>query len=238
MDARVLSVLEFNKVRDLLERRCTYSVAVELARALEPSDHAPTVRRALALTDEAHALLTAIPDFSVRGARDIRQLVRQARVGIMLTPSQLLEVQDTLGAASGLRRALGRIPEFGARYPGLADVATAVQEFPALAADIGRSIGPRGDVLDSASPDLGRIRQSIRVAHNRLLERLNSLLTSSKYANAIREPIVTMREGRYVIPIKADSRGAAGGIVHDSSASGLTVFVEPGETVELNNRWR
>lgn len=238
MDARVLAILEFDKVLDLLEGRCTYSVAAELALALAPTDHAPTARRALALTDEAKALLGAVPDFSVRGARDIRTSVRGAQIGILLTPPQLLELQDTLGAARNLRAAFRRLPNPDSRYPGLSDVLVAVEEFPALEADIGRTVGGRGEILDTASPELGRIRSALRTAHNRLLERLNSLLTSQKYGNAIREPIITMRDGRYVIPVRADARGAVGGIVHDSSASGVTVFIEPMETVELNNAWR
>jgi DNA mismatch repair protein MutS2 len=238
VDARVLAILEFDKVLDLLEDRCTYSVASELALDLAPSDHAPTARRALALTDEAKALLGSVPDFSVRGARDIREIVRSAQIGTLLNTSQLLEIQDTLGAARNLRRAFRRLIHTEERYPGLSDVIVAVEEFPALEADIGRTVGGRGEILDSASPELGRIRNALRTAHNRLLDRLNGLLTSQKYGNALREPIITMREGRYVIPVRADARGSVGGIVHDSSASGVTVFIEPIETVELNNTWR
>ncbi len=238
MDARVLAILEFDKVLDLLEDRCTYSVASELALDLAPSDHAPTARRALALTDEAKALLGSVPDFSVRGARDIREIVRGAQMGILLNTSQLLEIQDTLGAARNLRRAFRRLIHTEERYPGLSDVIVAVEEFPGLEADIGRTVGGRGEILDTASPELGRIRSALRTAHNRLLERLNGLLTSQKYGNAIREPIITMRDGRYVIPVRADARGMVGGIVHDSSSSGVTVFIEPIETVELNNAWR
>ena len=225
MDARVLAILEFDKVLELLERHCTYSVAAELAFDLEPSDHAPTVRRALALTDEAKALLTAVPDFSVRGARDIRETVRGAQRGVLLNPGQLLEVQDTLGAARTLRAAFRRLPDTGRRYPGLDDLMVMVEEFPILESEIGRAIGPRGEILDTASPDLGRIRSAVRTAHNRLLDRLNGLLTSQKYGNALREPIITMRDGRYVLPVRADARSSVGGIVHDSSASGVTVFV-------------
>lgn len=238
MDARVLAILEFDKVLDLLEDRCTYSVASELALDLAPSDHAPTARRALALTDEAKTLLGSVPDFSVRGARDIREIVRGAQIGILLNTSQLLEIQDTLGAARNLRRAFRRLPNPEGRYPGLSDVIVAVEEFPGLETDIGRTVGGRGEILDTASPELGRIRNALRTAHNRLLDRLNGLLTSQKYGNAIREPIITMRDGRYVIPVRADARGAVGGIVHDSSSSGVTVFIEPLETVELNNAWR
>ena len=238
MDDRVLAVLEFDKVLDLLEQRCTFSVASELALDLIPSDHAPTVRRLLQLTAEARTLLLALPEFSVRGARDIRASIQGATVGVLLTPQQLMEVQDTLGGGRNLRRAFGRIPDHEARYPGLTDILVMIEEFPALEADITRTVGPRGDILDTASPDLGRIRSQIKVAHNRLLDRVNSLLTSGKYGSAIREAIVTMREGRYVIPVRADARATVGGIVHDTSASGQTVFVEPLETVELNNTWR
>ena len=238
MDDRVLAVLEFDKVLDLLEQRCTFSVASELALDLIPSDHAPTVRRLLQLTAEARTLLLALPEFSVRGARDIRASIQGATVGVLLTPQQLMEVQDTLGGGRNLRRAFGRIPDHEARYPGLADILVMIEEFPALEADITRTVGPRGDILDTASPDLGRIRSQIKVAHNRLLDRVNGLLTSGKYGSAIREALVTMREGRYVIPVRADARATVGGIVHDTSASGQTVFVEPLETVELNNTWR
>jgi DNA mismatch repair protein MutS2 len=238
VDARVLAILEFDKVLELLEHHCTYSVAAELAFDLEPSDHAPTVRRALALTDEARVLLSAVPDFSVRGARDIRETVGGAQRGVLLNPSQLLEVQDTLGAARKLRAAFRRLPDTSGRYPGLDDLMVMVEEFPILESEIGRAIGARGEILDSASPELGRIRSGIRTAHNRLLDRLNSLLTSQKYGNALREPIITMRDGRYVLPVRADARSSVGGIVHDSSASGVTVFVEPIETVELSNTWR
>src|SRR3712207_2537391 len=119
VDDRVLAVLEFDDVLDLLEQRCTFSVASELALDLLPSDHTPTVRRLLRLTAEARTLLIALPEFSVRGARDIRATIQGATVGQLLTSQQLMEVQDTLGGARNLRRAFGRIPDREERYPGL-----------------------------------------------------------------------------------------------------------------------
>lgn len=238
MDQRTLTALEFDKVLGRLERHCAFSVAAELARALQPSPDWQLVDLAQRRTTEATELLTTAPDFAVRGARDIRTIVKQARVGALLVAPQLLEVRDTAGAAARLHASFERLSDAGTRFPELGDLLLAVGQFPALDAAIARSIGPRGEVLDTASPNLGRIRQSIRTAHDRLLERLNGLLQSGKYGSAIREPIVTMREGRYVIPVRADARGTVGGVVHDSSASGLTVFVEPLETIEAQNRWR
>lgn len=238
MDQRTLSALEFDKVRGRLERHCTFSVALELARALEPSAELRVVDHAQRCTSEAVDLLAMVPDFAVRGARDIRALIQQARMGALLVPAQLLEVRDTVGAASRLHGSYRRVVDADTRFPELRELLVAVAEFPDLDALIARSVGPRGDVLDSASSELGRLRQAIRAAHDRLLERLNGLLQSGKYGSAIREAIVTMREGRYVIPVRADARGTVGGVVHDSSASGLTVFIEPLETIEAQNRWR
>ena len=101
---------------------------------------------------------------------------------------------------------------------------------------IGRAIGPAGEVLDSASPALSRIRKEVRIAHGRLMDRLNRFVGGSN--PALQDAIVTSRDGRYVVPVRADSRGQIPGVVHDVSSSGQTIFVEPLEVVELNNRWR
>lgn len=238
MDQRTLTALEFDKVQRQLERHCTFSVALELVRALAPMTDRVAVERAQQLTTEAAALLEIVPDFSVRGARDIRALVRHARVGLLLTAPQLLEVRDTIGASARLRASFRRLSDGPTRFPALDELLLAVGEFPALDGAIARSIGARAEVLDTASPDLSRLRQAIRAAHDRLLERLNGLLQSGKYGGAIREPLITMREGRYVIPVRADARATVGGVVHDSSASGLTLYIEPLETIEAQNRWR
>src|SRR5205807_8113783 len=99
-----------------------------------------------------------------------------------------------------------------------------------------RTFSERGEILDSASPALRRIRNDIRSAQGRLMDRLNSMVTSSENRSALQEPLVTMRNGRYVIPVRSDQRSKVPGIVHDQSASGQTVFVEPLAVTELNNR--
>ncbi len=109
---------------------------------------------------------------------------------------------------------------------------------PEIENAINRSIDPGGEVLDSASPALGRIRSEIRIAYSRLMERLQSIIASQEYASALQEPIITVREGRYVVPIKATGRRVLRGIVHDQSNTGATLFIEPLQTVELNNHWR
>jgi DNA mismatch repair protein MutS2 len=238
MHENILAKLEFPEILERLAARCRFSVAAERARELGPSGDPATVSYLLAVTAEAVDLLTEFPDVTIGGARDVRELVERAARGSRLQPPELLQVLDMLVAARNLRRAFRRLPDVDERFPQLLEFVDHLTELPTLEADISRAIGPRGDVLDTASPELGKIRREVRVAHSRLMERLNNLVGSGKYASVLQDAIVTTRDGRYVVPVRADARGGLPGVVHDTSASGQTLFVEPLEIVELNNRWR
>jgi DNA mismatch repair protein MutS2 len=238
MHEQVLAKLEFPEILQRLAAQCRFNVAAERALELGPSGERSVVVYLLEVTAEAVDLLTNFPDITIGGARDVRPLTERAAKGARLQPLDLLQVLDMLVAARTLRRAFLRLPDVDSRFPHLASFAEHLIEIPNLEADIGRAIGPRGDVLDTASPDLGRIRREVRVAQSRLTERLNSLVSGGKYSSALQDSIVTMRDGRYVVPVRADARGQVPGVVHDTSASGQTLFVEPLEIVELNNKWR
>ena len=238
MHEQVLAKLEYPAILDRLAQQCRFSVAAEKARELGPSGDVSTVGYLLDVTAEAVDLLTEFPDVTIGGARDVRNLVQRAAKGARLQPAELLQVLDMVSAARNLRRALLRLPEVETRFPHLREFADHLAELPDLETDINRSIGPRGDVLDTASAELGKIRRDVRVAHSRLMERLNSLVSGGKYASVLQDSIVTTRDGRYVVPVRADARAQLQGVVHDTSASGQTLFVEPFEIVELNNRWR
>lgn len=238
MHEHVLTKLEFPLVLERLAQRCRFGVAAERARELGPSGDSATVGYLLDVTSEAVDLITEFPDVSIGGARDVRAVVARAAKGGRLQPVELLQVLDTVSAARNLRRSFRRLPDVEMRFPHLLEFISHLAELPNLEADIGRSIGPRGDVLDTASPELSRIRRDVRVAQSRLMERLNSLVNSGKFASALQDSIITTRDGRYVVPVRADARAQLPGVVHDTSASGQTLFVEPFEIVELNNRWR
>jgi DNA mismatch repair protein MutS2 len=235
---QVLAKLEFPEVLERLAQQCRFGVAAERARELGPSGEASTVTYLLEVTAEAVDLLTDFPDVTIGGVRDVRETAERAAKGVRLQPTDLLQVLDTLVATRNLRRAFNRLPEVEARFPHLLEFAAHLIEIPNLEADIGRAIGPRGDVLDTASPDLGKIRREVRVAQSRLMERVNALVSGGKYAAVLQDSIVTTRDGRYVIPVRAESRASVPGVVHDTSASGQTLFIEPLEIVDLNNRWR
>ncbi|MBA3337053.1 MAG: endonuclease MutS2, partial [Chloroflexia bacterium] len=157
MLATVLRKLEFAEVLGRLATECGYSVAAERARELGPSGDFETVSYLLQVTAEAVDLLTAFPDVKIGGARDIRELVARSAVGSRLQPADLLLILDTLSASRIVRRAFLQLPDPRTRFPSLAEFVGYITEQSDLEADIGRSVGPRGDVLDTASPELGRI---------------------------------------------------------------------------------
>lgn len=229
--------LELDQILQQLAALCQYSVAAERALEIGPSGDPQQVRYLLDVTAEAVALSVQFPDLTIGGARDIRQHIQRAEKGFRLQPADFLLVMDTLRAGRELRKLFQRLPDAHERYPHLSEFAESIDNFSPLETDLGRSIGPRGDVLDGASGELARIRKAVRVAHSRLHDRLQSFL-SGRYASALQENIITMRDGRYVVPVRSDARGMIKGLVHDTSASGQTVYIEPFEVVELNNKWR
>src|SRR5512135_487686 len=165
MDQRALRVLEFDKIRERVARFASFSVGEERARGLDPTDDARLAREWQAETREAVRLLAEKTDVHLGGVHDLRPLVEQAVRGSMLVPQDLLDVRSTLQRARALQRTLGRQEE---SYPQIADVAQRISVPQALVEEIGQCIDERGEVLDSASETLGRIRRDLREAHSRL----------------------------------------------------------------------
>ena len=234
MNAKVLGTLEFPKVLARLADFTAFSASRELALALEPNADRFWVERRQEETAEAVRLLAERPEFSVRGTRDVRLLARKAALGAVLDPAQLLEIAGTLESGQFVGGAIAKLDSDAFRV--LREHAAQIHPCRDVTAAISGAISDQGEVRDNASPALGRIRRELRVAHSRLTERLNSYLTSHR--SSLQDAIITSRNDRYVIPVKAEARSQIPGIIHDQSASGATVFVEPLAIVELNNALR
>lgn len=237
MNERTLRVLEYYKVLDRVANHTSFSAGRELVMELRPSTDRQEVQMSLDITAEARDLLELRPETTLGGAREIRGAVKAAAIGRSLDVSSFLEISATLQSSRNLRRTILKAGGNGSLFY-LTQIAQRLVDLPTLESEIEQTIAPDGTVLDSASPALRRIRNEVRTAHNRLLEKLNSMLSSPQYQSMIQDAIVTMRDGRYVIPVKSDFKGQMRGIIHDSSASGATVFMEPLAIVDLNNRWR
>ncbi|MFM2106631.1 MAG: mismatch repair protein [Chloroflexota bacterium] len=232
MDARSLAILEFPLVRERLADLTAFPPGRRLAEALEPASDAVVVGRALDETDEALGLLRDRPAVGIGGAHDIGPAVARAARGGRLDAAQFLAIAETLDAVGRLRAALSN-----ERRPLLHALSRELHELPALRSTLARSFDPTGELLDGASPRLGGLRAAVRVAFDRLRRRLDQLVATD-LAGALQEPLVTLRNGRYVVPVRADAKGRVKGIVHDASGSGQTLFVEPIVAVELGNAWR
>ncbi|HEX9371045.1 MAG TPA: Smr/MutS family protein [Roseiflexaceae bacterium] len=236
ISSQTLDTLEFPKILDRLARHTAFSASRELALALLPSTDAHAIRQRLQLTSEARRLLDERPDTSVGGARDIRGPVGLARRGGVLDAAAFLEIAGTLASGRRLRGLMTRLD--AALFPALRELAEDLPNLQAVEDAIAATIGDDGTVLDSASPALGRLRAEVRVAFNRLQDKLQNMISSTTYGEALQEPIITVRNGRYVVPVKASHKRNVRGLVHDQSASGATLYIEPMAVVELNNKWR
>ncbi len=232
---RHLTTLEFPKILERLAHYTAFSASQTLALALRPSPYLAEVHGWQTETSEASRLLSVKPNLGIGQADDIRPLAAQARRGFILLATDLLKIRQTLIAARDLQRTISRLAK---DYPRLADIAGRIEPCPGLVNEIGNAIDDRGQVKDSASPELARIRRELDIAHGRLMEKLNRIISSTQFSQYLQEALITQRGGRYVVPVKADFKGRIQGVVHDQSASGATIFVEPLTTVELNNRWR
>ena len=235
MDTKDLQTLELAAVLEQLASRAAFSASKELARSLMPSDDIEHVSSRLAETTEARLLLSVKIDLTIGGAHDIRSLAEAASRGSVLDASELLDVKSTLIAARTMGRHFEKEED---AYPELCRIALDLQPAPGLIDRISKALDEHGDVVDGASESLGAIRRDLRHAHDRLTSKLQHLISNPKIVPILQEPIITQRDGRFVIPLRAEFKGRLKCVVHDQSASGATLFVEPLQVVEFNNKVR
>jgi DNA mismatch repair protein MutS2 len=235
LDDKALAVLEFPTVRERLARHTTFSAGREAALAVRPlSDREAVVRRQRE-TAEAVQLAALGVTVPMGGVHDVRPTALAAARGQTLATSELLEVAGVARATARVRRVFARLE---AETPLLAVLAGGLADLEPLRGLIGSALDDRGEVVDGASAELHAIRRERGEVHDRLQQRMESLIRAPGLRSALQDPIVTLREGRYVLPVRSEARSAVPGIVHDTSASGATVYVEPMAVVDLGNRWR
>ncbi len=232
---KTIVTLELHKILQDLSRHTTFAAGEEFALELHPSTEVEEVQIWQRETAEAVVLLEEQSNITVQGARDVREPVIRAQRGVIIEPSILLDIRYTLRRGSTIKRTLGRME---ATFPLLSDLANEIEECSELQRSIEKSVDDNAEIKDTASARLAIIRRDLKVALERLQNKLNRIVANKSNQDKLQEAIVTMRNGRYVIPIKAEHKGKIKGIVQDSSASGATLFIEPLDTVEINNKWR
>jgi DNA mismatch repair protein MutS2 len=235
MDSKSQGTLELPKVLNRLASHAHFSASKDSARSILPSSDLEVVARRQSITAEGRTLLEENADLTIGGAHDVRSWVKDAELGAVLEPGQILLIKDTLLAARTNRR---RLQERADLLPHLAQIAEGLQPPEGMIDSISQVLDERGEILDTASELLHSLRKQSKVARDRLTSKLQSMVSDSKVASMLQEPIVTQREGRYVLPLRAEFKGQFKSVVHDQSSSGATLFVEPLVAVDLNNRVR
>lgn len=231
-DERSLEVLDFGAIRALVARHTMSDRAAQRARELTPSVDLFVVRAEQAATREMRAIAND-GSFAIPRTAEVGPALSRAERGSPLGAEELREVGIALAAADAAVRRV-RSPQ----APELTRRAAEARPLLEIAAAIDRAIGERGEVLDRASPALARLRRNATLAQDEARDRCQAILRAPRFAKAIQESLVTTREGRFVIPVKAEFAGAVPGIVHDTSSSGHTLFVEPLDALDVNNRLR
>lgn len=235
MNQRTLRRLEYHRVIERLEGAAGSALGKEIAAALTPVDDLTTIQQWQEETKEAKDILRLYPELPLGGIRDVRGALRKVAIGGVLEPTELLEVADTIYAARRLANFLTGLKE---NFPAIQELAGQLGNFRQIEEEIKRCILEDGEVADAASANLGQARRQIRGAQGRIRERIDGILRSAQYQKMLQETIVTIRGDRYVVPVKHEYRSQFSGIVHDQSASGATLYIEPMAVVEINNELR
>jgi DNA mismatch repair protein MutS2 len=235
MNKKALETLEYHKIISRLVDYAGFSASADLARQMQPTANLSDVQNRQTATREARYILSLDVDLSFHNAQDVRPQVGIARREGILEPVDLLAIKNTLIVSRSVRRVLENLAE---ETPLLSNLGEALPVGLGLVDQISKTISDRGDVLDSASDKLAQIRSEMKITYERMMARMQRFLSDANTARMLQEPIITQRNGRHVLPLRAEYKGRIKAVIHDQSTSGATLFIEPLAVVEWNNRYR
>lgn len=233
IEDKTIKALEWSVITKTLAGYTTNSLGRELAYTLMPFDDEEDVVELLKQTTEAKSMLQQAMSPPLGGIFDIREALQKATIGQTLDDRDFVDIASTLVTSSKLYHFFTKLEE---DYPYTSRIATLLIDHSSLVDSIYRCYDTSGNLLDGASATLKQLKTSLRDNTNNLKDKLNSLLHNKKVAKCLQEPVFTMRNNRYVLPVKAEHKVDVPGIVHDVSSSGVTIFIEPRDIVDLNNK--
>ena len=232
MNERNLRVLEFPKIRARMAALATTEMGRACALELMPSSDPFLVRRMQQQTEEASTVLAYNGSNPMAAFTDVRPFLKLAQIGSTLSAKAILQIADAMKASRLVRSALVTDRE---DTPLLTELSSRLYANRRLEEDIFDAILSEDEISDHASSELNDIRRHIRVLNDRIRDKLNSIVRSPSTVKYLMDAIITMRNGRYVVPVKAECRANVPGIVHDQSGTGSTLFIEPMSVVEAGN---
>ena len=238
MDSHALDVLEFKKIRKQLKQHTTSQLTIPLIEQISPGTDIEKISERQKEVTEAKRILIREDNPPLGHMTDIRAILKNAEKGITLSGEELFEILTPLKIARDAKKFFLELDDEEQEYQRIIDIAFRLENFKNLINKIEKTVDKQGNIKDSASKKLKNIRQKKRNLSSQIKNKLNSIINSNQYQKYIQENVVTIRNNRYVVPIKVEFKNEFPGIVHDQSSSGQTVFIEPMTIVELNNKLR
>ncbi len=231
MNERVLRVLDFQSVTEMLKGQAETALGKERAISTKPLSSLDKINKLQDETDEAAKIIRLNQAIPLGGITDIRASVKRSSIGGILSTDECLDVANTLYGSRNVKNAIENMEDL--EIPILTELVSQITPIRELEQAIKSCIDDHGHIMDGASSQLRTIRSSIRTLESRIREKLENYTRSN--SKMLSDAIITIRNDRYVLPVKQEYRGAIGGIVHDQSSSGQTLFMEPKAVVDINN---
>ncbi len=233
-DQHTLEVLEFPKIISLISGKCRTPYGKEIVKWLAPLEDVSEIRRRGTEISQMKDIIEFGPAFPLARLENARELLKRAEVeNVFLEPQEILTVVELVEVSIEIHE---YDEENREKFPAIAEYITEVRAFPELRKEIRRAIDEDGEIRDNASQELKKIRNSLAENKRRILQHLERIQAGQTRQPGMQDDVVTMRNGRYVISVPSNRYQANMGILHDRSQTGMTLYVEPQETVEMNNR--
>ncbi len=237
MNERSLRVLEYTKITNMLEKKCASTLGKKIARSLKPISGFETIKQLQQETSEAQSILIKYDNIPLGGINDVSQYIKRTEIGSYLDPAQLLRLKDTLTVTRRLKNFF-KEKEIEKTHTIIQGLIHDLVPLRKIEDKIDSCIVNETEISDNASTELRRIRRQIISKNDSIRNKLNGIITSSANQKYLQDAIITIRQDRYVVPVKQEYRASIPGLTHDRSSSGATLFIEPMSVVELNNEVR
>lgn len=236
MNKKVETILEYDKIKKILSEYAISDIAKEEIEKLAPYSDEQVVKRLQEETSEGSAVTRSGIDLPLDGIRDIRGSLNLAKVGGMLSPKELLDIASVM-ETSRLVKSIWNKKKLE-DTPIIDEIVNSLHTFLSLEEKIKRAIISEDEIADDASPKLNSIRRQKKNLSQNIRNKLNEIISSPYYQKALQDSIVTVRQDRYVVPVKQEFRSSIPGVIHDQSASGATLYIEPMAVMKMNNELR
>lgn len=238
MNEKSLRVLEYFKIKDMLKEKASSSLGKEKVDALMPSSDLQWIKAGIEETNEATGIIIQKGSVPMGPILDINKSIKMAEIGSYLGPGQLLQIADTLRTSRRLKQYIESEEDVETKFPTLFGLANCIMTNRPFEDRIEISIISDTELSDNASHELKTIRRKIESKNTAIRNKLESIITSPSYQKYLQDSLVTIRQDRFVVPVKSEHKNSIKGMVHDQSASGSTFYIEPIAVVELNNELR